>query len=335
MALYENNSCPVCGKQFQPGDDIVTCPECGTPHHRACYRELGHCAHQALHGEGYTFTPADPPAAAPTDSQEKGQQPPAAAAPDQKKKCVACGAELDGDAVFCTHCGARQPGAGESYRPPIMQAAVPDPSQYPGTIEGEAAADVAAVVRTNTGYFLPRFVRNKKAGWNWAAFLFGPYYLFFRKMYKEGTAALAIRFAAALIVQGAYASQFAKLTAFMSDNYTAIMQGKVQPDAALVEPLYPAVAILMAVVLVIHLVVALFANGLYRRKVFSVLQTVDDRLQDGAMFRQTPMLPEQMRLTQDEMRRMYLSKMGGTSVFSPIMAFLILDMISGLLSSIL
>ena len=24
MALYENNSCPVCGKQFQPGDDIVT-----------------------------------------------------------------------------------------------------------------------------------------------------------------------------------------------------------------------------------------------------------------------------------------------------------------------
>ena len=42
-----------------------------------------------------------------------------------------------------------------------------------------------------------------------------------------------------------------------------------------------------------------------------------------------------MRLTQDEMRRMYLSKMGGTSVFAPIMAFLILDMISGLLSSIL
>ena len=34
MALYENNSCPVCGKQFQPGDDIVTCPECGTPYRK-------------------------------------------------------------------------------------------------------------------------------------------------------------------------------------------------------------------------------------------------------------------------------------------------------------
>ena len=251
------------------------------------------------------------------------------------RKCVACDAELDGDAVFCTHCGARQPGAGEKYRPPILQDTTPDPSQYPGTIEGEAAADVAAVVRTNTGYFLPRFRRNKKVGWNWAAFLFGPYYLFFRKMYKEGTAALAIRFAAALIVQGAYASQFAKLTDFMSTNYTALMQGKIQPDAALVEPLYPAVAILMGVGLAIHLVIALFANRLYHRKVFTVLQTVDDRLQDGAIFRQAPMLPEQMRLTQDEMRRMYLSKMGGTSVFAPIMAFLILDMISGLLSSIL
>ena len=289
MALYENNSCPVCGKQFQPGDDIVTCPECGTPHHRACYRELGHCAHQALHGDGYAFTPADPPAeqksSAPADDTHT-------AAPEQKKK-------------------------------------------YPGTIEGEAAADVAAVVRTNTGYFLSRFRRNKKVGWNWAAFLFGPYYLFFRKMYKEGTAALAIRFAASLIVQGAYASQFAKLTDFMSTNYTALMQGKIQPDAALVEPLYPAVAIMMGVGLAIHLVIALFANRLYHRKVFTVLQTVDDRLQDGAIFRQAPMLPEQMRLTQDEMRRMYLSKMGGTSVFAPIMAFLILDMISGLLSSIL
>ena len=161
MALYENNSCPVCGKQFQPGDDIVTCPECGTPHHRACYRELGHCAHQALHGDGYAFTPADPPAeqksSAPADDTHT-------AAPEQKKKCVACDAELDGDAVFCTHCGARQPGAGEKYRPPILQDTTPDPSQYPGTIEGEAAADVAAVVRTNTGYFLSRFRRNKKVG---------------------------------------------------------------------------------------------------------------------------------------------------------------------------
>lgn len=332
MALYENNSCPVCGKQFQPGDDIVTCPECGTPHHRACYRELGHCAHQALHGDGYTFTPGGSACGAKIKRACRRYP---HRCPGAKKEMRGLRCRAGRRRRLCTHCGARQPGAGEKYRPPILQDTAPDPSQYPGTIEGEAAADVAAVVRTNTGYFLSRFRRNKKVGWNWAAFLFGPYYLFFRKMYKEGTAALAIRFAASLIVQGAYASQFAKLTDFMSTNYTALMQGKIQPDAALMEPLYPAVAIMMGVGLAIHLVIALFANRLYRRKVFTVLQTVDDRLQDGAIFRQAPMLPEQMRLTQDEMRRMYLSKMGGTSVFAPIMAFLILDMISGLLSSIL
>lgn len=332
MALYENNSCPVCGKQFQPGDDIVTCPECGTPHHRACYRELGHCAHQALHGDGYAFTPADPPAeqksSAPADDTHT-------TAPEQKRNAWPAMPSWTETPSFAPTAALDNRVPAKKYRPPILQDTTPDPSQYPGTIEGEAAADVAAVVRTNTGYFLSRFRRNKKVGWNWAAFLFGPYYLFFRKMYKEGTAALAIRFAASLIVQGAYASQFAKLTDFMSTNYTALMQGKMQPDAALVEPLYPAVAIMMGVGLAIHLVIALFANRLYHRKVFTVLQTVDDRLQDGAIFRQAPMLPEQMRLTQDEMRRMYLSKMGGTSVFAPIMAFLILDMISGLLSSIL
>lgn len=114
---------------------------------------------------------ADPPAeqksSAPADDTHT-------AAPEQKKKCVACDAELDGDAVFCTHCGARQPGAGEKYRPPILQDTTPDPSQYPGTIEGEAAADVAAVVRTNTGYFLSRFRRNKKVGWNWGGLSLWP-----------------------------------------------------------------------------------------------------------------------------------------------------------------
>lgn len=333
MALYEHNNCPVCGKPFQAGDDIVTCPECGTPHHRACYQEFGHCAHQALHSEGYTFTPADPPTESASAKETESNS--HATDPAQKKKCVACGEEIDGDAVFCLHCGARQPGAGQAYRPPIFNGAAPEFRQYKGTIEGEATADVAAVVRTNTTYFLPRFSKNKKAGWNWAAFLFGPYYLFFRKMYKEGAAALAIRFAAALIVQGAFADAFTKLNTFVTDNYTAMMQGKIQPDTALVEALYPAVLILMAVGLVVHIVIALIANRLYRKKVFTVLQTVDDKLQDGALFRQAPMLPEQMRLTQDEMRQMYLSKLGGTSVFAPIMAFLILDMISGLLSGIL
>ena len=45
--------CVACGKKFTPEDDIVVCPECGAPYHRACYKELGHCVHADRHAEGY------------------------------------------------------------------------------------------------------------------------------------------------------------------------------------------------------------------------------------------------------------------------------------------
>lgn len=34
---YRGQHCPICGKEFCDGDDIVVCPECGTPYHRECY----------------------------------------------------------------------------------------------------------------------------------------------------------------------------------------------------------------------------------------------------------------------------------------------------------
>ena len=55
MSIYNNCVCPVCKKQFEDGDDIVVCPECGTPHHRECYNSIHHCANADLHSEGYDF----------------------------------------------------------------------------------------------------------------------------------------------------------------------------------------------------------------------------------------------------------------------------------------
>jgi hypothetical protein len=50
IARFIGDSCPVCTKSFREGDDIVVCPDCGTPHHRACYSEIGRCARFQLHG---------------------------------------------------------------------------------------------------------------------------------------------------------------------------------------------------------------------------------------------------------------------------------------------
>ncbi|MDR0222067.1 MAG: hypothetical protein LBI38_00815 [Oscillospiraceae bacterium] len=49
---FKGEQCPVCSKRFSDSDDVVVCPECGTPHHRSCHRERNECANASRHGEG-------------------------------------------------------------------------------------------------------------------------------------------------------------------------------------------------------------------------------------------------------------------------------------------
>ena len=61
MARYTNNHCPVCEQAFTDADDIVVCPECGTPYHRECWKKVGACVHEAEHAAGFEWKPdADP-----------------------------------------------------------------------------------------------------------------------------------------------------------------------------------------------------------------------------------------------------------------------------------
>ena len=55
MARFTDKLCPVCRISFKDGDDVVVCPECGAPHHRACYRQLGRCGVEGYHGTGYVW----------------------------------------------------------------------------------------------------------------------------------------------------------------------------------------------------------------------------------------------------------------------------------------
>lgn len=55
MFKFENKLCPVCRERFREGDDIAVCPECGTPHHRACYQVANRCALEELHEKGFLW----------------------------------------------------------------------------------------------------------------------------------------------------------------------------------------------------------------------------------------------------------------------------------------
>lgn len=55
MTRFENKLCPACRIRFVKNADVVVCPTCGTPHHRACYSIKGKCALEELHAEGWSW----------------------------------------------------------------------------------------------------------------------------------------------------------------------------------------------------------------------------------------------------------------------------------------
>ncbi len=55
MVDYVGQPCFGCHAVFTKDDDIVVCPECGTPYHRDCYRAAGACTNTALHETGTSW----------------------------------------------------------------------------------------------------------------------------------------------------------------------------------------------------------------------------------------------------------------------------------------
>ncbi len=55
MSRFTDKLCPVCRIRFTEIDDVVVCPDCGTPHHRSCYAENGSCGVEQYHSAGFTW----------------------------------------------------------------------------------------------------------------------------------------------------------------------------------------------------------------------------------------------------------------------------------------
>ena len=218
---YIGCKCPVCEKNFHADDDIVVCPDCGTPHHRECYRSLGHCVNESLHAGGYDY------------NEKKSEN-------DRSNGiiCPKCGRENEPDAFFCKYCasplskadepqpnGAPNPsnaagfGAGASgqFAYPFMDpmAGVPADADLG---DGVTAGEAAKYVKQNTPYFSRVFnniVSFGRSKFNFAAALFSGGYLLYRKMYKLGallTALQAAMMIVTLFVETGYASIFTAFT---------------------------------------------------------------------------------------------------------------------------
>lgn len=205
---YTNYKCPYCGELFKESDDIVVCPECGTPMHRSCYEENDGCPNAEKHGE-YDFN---------TDSDIKKENNNNNTYNDNKDTvtCQKCGTENRKETFFCQKCGSplgNQNNNQSTYQntPPFGNFNNQNPNQQmpfdfmdplggipkDTKLDDDITADeMAKYVKVNTPYFSRVFnniVSFNKSKFNFAAALFSGGYLLYRKMYKVGAVIASIQ----------------------------------------------------------------------------------------------------------------------------------------------
>ena len=207
MFNFSGCKCPVCQQPLTEKDDIVVCPECGAPYHRNCYQEHGSCVFANRHGIDFEWKPA-PGEAAKADSTAASTAESSTAGSTQEIPCPRCGAMNPSNDLFCESCGAPlQKGApsyssgtdargAASYGPgsvppndPFHIAGLPPEAQvHPDEVfEGISARDWAAYLGDNAAWYLLNFkqmhLSGRKTAISFSAFLFGPYYFLYRKMW--------------------------------------------------------------------------------------------------------------------------------------------------------
>ena len=202
---YKGHVCPVCNIAFEKDDDVVVCPVCGTPHHRHCYEETGHCINLNRHRENYDYK---------RECEVNSTD-------DSSVVCPCCGAGNPPDSKYCNSCGSSVGSRASENKVPPDNGSKQDfgttfafdplggvnPEEDLG--EGVKAKEAAKYIRTSTHYYIPQFKQIKEKGrtrFSLSAFLFGNIWILYRKMYKLG--ALFTAFFVLLTLGDLYISMF-------------------------------------------------------------------------------------------------------------------------------
>ncbi|NLL63095.1 MAG: DUF2628 domain-containing protein [Ruminococcaceae bacterium] len=172
---YKNETCTICLKKFSAEDDVVVCPDCGSPFHRECYKEAEKCPNLDKHGK-FIWEATQIKLPEEKISEQKKEIIPQRLSQNQIPENGVIGEILvDKD-------GNQRP----SYR------AIRGNEKIGNT----RVKNYGEVVQVNKHKYIPRFMMfdktNRKISWNWAAFFFGPYWFAFRKMWKYAILAMII-----------------------------------------------------------------------------------------------------------------------------------------------
>ena len=161
---FKNEKCAACGMKFFDDEDIVVCPECGTPYHRECWNRIGTCIHSAEHGS-YEWK---------SDNEELREH----LENIEHAENIKHETTEDGFEIF--HVDSY-----DEYRE-IMDKKLLEQEKDFDDIDGVTAKELLKFVGKNGYYYLPVFndmrKNNKSMKLNFAAFLFFPIHCFYRRM---------------------------------------------------------------------------------------------------------------------------------------------------------
>ncbi len=292
---YENEQCPVCGKPFKQGDDIVVCPDCGTPHHRECYTELGKCVNSHVHSENFSWSPLNKQNPVREESYREQQ--------NQTVICPNCSAENEAGSKFCKECYS-----------PLMPFFSNDASEKideefkdNGAFANEfidndntlTVKEATLFIQKNKEKYIPVFIEAKKSGalpkYNFSAFIFGPFWFFYRKIYKAGLAIAGVFFAILCFIMTLYVKTFGVFISFIVNNYDSFSSSSLtdQMSRELLSVYtncvqthqreMTAIFLLMASMVLINLVMGFFANRIYLEKIKETVAKIKSVIPDKSM----------------------------------------------------
>ncbi len=332
---YFNQQCPVCKEIFKDGDDIVVCPECATPHHRHCWAGNGQCINSHLHGTDFVWMAEKEKTPEPETEAEAPSPAESETESADVKICHICSSENPADALHCGNCGALFgekeeeviicPNCGAKNHPNSLichscgtpcAAEIKNPfANSLGIDENErigsySAGDYAFYTQLNARRYIPKFrkAEAKKFSFNWAAFVFGPSWFLFRKIYKVGIILLIVFVSITMMTAPLQNQVFDAMENFRSASqpiaensqaienlsdkeYAKLMETTEEFYASIQKPML----ILMGILLGQHLICGLIADRLYYRKVKSDLELIDQTVENG------------------EVRRMMIARRGGVA----------------------
>ncbi|MBE6753964.1 MAG: hypothetical protein E7559_06415 [Ruminococcaceae bacterium] len=264
MSFFEGSICGVCSNRFTDSDDVVACPVCGAPHHRACWAQSGQCCHEEQHGDGFVWQ---------RETETPGSE--AENVEESTVRCPVCGMINSAGRLHCQNCTAAlysnmpkgdvqdtQPGAPQGGDGSFAFGMYVSPVNDGDLIDDIPVGDYKRFLGPSSFIFIPTFMHlaqgKGKIKFNlFAMFMHGIWFIS-RKMYILGGALLTFMLGIFAFVTSCYDIMEPALEAYAANDIMPMMM-LIQERPLLMFTLIGLSVLQFAV----YILCGLFANRIY------------------------------------------------------------------------